>query len=93
MNDNYKEKLKVCMDNLNDRLSNEKDYIIAYSLIEKKKSNYHYIFAFLEIINKNLQCGNYKRVFKYYLLAEYLMRQIEHDRENIRKRITDYMLL
>lgn len=90
--DNYIEELKKQIDTLYHKIQKEKDFLVIYNLIEKERSKYQYIFSMTEIINRNLQIGNYKRVMKYYILAESLMKNIEDDKEKIRKKITDYII-
>lgn len=90
--DNYVEELKTRIEALYQRIEKNRDSLVVYSLIEKGKSKYLYIFSLPSIINKNMQSGNYKRASKYYFLANSLMIDIERNNKEIKKIITTYML-
>ena len=90
--DNYVDLLKNQIDNLYGRIYKEKDIIIAYNLIENGKSGYKNIFMLPEIINKNLQVGNYRRASRDFFLAEKLMEEVEQNHCRIQQEITDYMI-
>ena len=90
--DNYEEELKNRIEELYQRIEKNKDLLVAYTLIEKGKSKYVHIFSLPNIINKNMQSGNYKRAMKYYFFANRLMIDIEKNSKEIKNRITTYML-
>lgn len=90
--DNYVEELNNRIENLYERIYQAKNVLIAYNLIEKGNSKYQHIFLLPEIINKNMQSGNYRRAAIYFLFTEKLMDEIEKNSTKIKKKITDYML-
>ena len=90
--DNYVEELKNRIENLYERIYKAKNVLIAYNLIEKGNSKYQLIFLLPEIINKNMQSGNYRRATAYFFFTERLMDEIEKNSAKIKKKITDYML-
>lgn len=90
--DNYVEELKNRIENLYERIYKAKNVLIAYNLIEKGNSKYQLIFLLPEIINKNMQSGNYRRATTYFFFTERLMDEIEKNSAKIKKKITDYML-
>lgn len=90
--DNYVELLNDRINNLYDQIDKKKDVIIAYNLIKNGTSGYQYIFLLPEIINKNMQMGNYRRAARYFFLAENLMDKVEKNHFRIMQEITDYIL-
>lgn len=90
--DNYVELLNNRIDNLYERINKDKDIIIAYDLIKNGKNGYKLIFWLPEIINKNMQIGNYKRAAKYFFWAEKLIDEVEKNHIRIKKEITDYII-
>lgn len=90
--DNYVEELNDRIENLYERINKARNVLIAYNLIEKGNSKYQLIFLLPEIINKNMQSGNYRRAITYFFFAERLMDEIEKNSTIIKKKITDYML-
>lgn len=77
---------------LNQWIDREKDSIMVYTAIKKDKMFYRYIFTFSNIIKRNVQCGNYKRAMRYYIMAYTLMEKIRKDKNNIVQTITDYVM-
>ncbi len=90
--DNYVEELNDRIENLYARIYKARNVLIAYNLIEKGNSKYQLIFLLPEIINKNMQSGNYRRATTYFFFTERLMDEIEKNSTKIKKKITDYML-
>ena len=90
--DNYVEELNDRIENLYERINKARNVLIAYNLIEKGNSKYQLIFLLPEIINKNMQSGNYRRATTYFFFTERLMDEIEKNSAKIKKKITDYML-
>ncbi len=90
--DNYVEKLKTRIEELYKRIERNKDALVVYNLIKKGKSKYQHIFSLTGIINRNMQCGNYKRAAKYYFFANSLIVDVEKNHKEIKDIITTYML-
>lgn len=89
---NYVEELDNRIEKLYEKIYKTKNILIVYNLIEKGNSKYQLIFSLPEIINKNMQIGNYRRATMYFFFAERLMDEIEKNSTKIKEKITDYML-
>lgn len=87
----YTKKLNKKIDDLYCHINNEKEYIMIYSNIEKD-NKYKYVFILPDIINRNLQCGNYSRALRYYLIANQMMKKYDDDKNEIIRKITEYII-
>ncbi|WP_026512077.1 hypothetical protein [Butyrivibrio sp. LC3010] len=90
--DNYVDELNARIEKLYDRIYQNKNMLVAYNLIEKEHSNYQHIFMLPEIINRNMQVGNYRRAALYSIFTERMMDEIESNSGRIREKINDYIL-
>ena len=72
------------------RIEKGKQIIFISDFIKKNKGkiNYSSIFYIRFIINRCLQCGNYRRACKYLLIADKLMDDLEENSDQIISELT-----
>lgn len=75
------------VDLLNQKIEKDKKIILINNIINKN-SKINKIYLIQAIISQSLQSGNYKRAFKYYLIADFLIRKLEKQENELLRNFT-----
>lgn len=75
------------VDFLNQKIEKDKKIILINNIVNKN-SRINKIYLIQAIMNQSLQYGNYKRAFKYYLLADFLLKNLEKQKDKILRNFT-----
>lgn len=83
----FNEKLKREIDFLNQEIEKNEKIFLINSLINKG-SKLNKIYLVQAIMNQALQYGNYRRALKYYLIANFLVKNIEKSKNKLLRNFT-----
>lgn len=81
------EEIKKKINFLNQKIEKDKKIILINNIINKN-SKINKIYLIQAIMNQSLQYGNYRRAFKYYLLADFLMKKLEKRNNELLRNFT-----
>lgn len=75
------------VDFLNQKIEKDKKIILINNIVNKN-SRINKIYLIQAIMNQSLQYGNYRRAFKYYLLADFLIKKLEKQNNDFLRNFT-----
>lgn len=91
---NFTKEIINQVEKMNDRID-EKRKIISFSKLVDEKKFQKKCFALLatqQVLNGCIQCGNYRRVHRYLIFANQILKQIELYEPQIVRKLTDIII-
>lgn len=79
------------VEQLYSRIEEKRKLIVLYGMICNIEK-YNAIFTIQVIINQCLQCGNYRRSYRYMVLLEHLVNDFEKNENIIKDEVTNYFV-